>query len=161
MRVHTLDCEILSPASLEDTFRVFENPYNLARITPPGLGFRILTPDLKMRKGLEIDYEFRWIGLPMRWRTLITDYEPPHFFVDEALKSPYVLWRHRHTFRPVARGTAVVDHVDYALPLGTVGVALNALVVSRQLKAIFSFRQRALAELLGGPATEIREPVVA
>ena len=149
MRVHTLDCELLTPASLEDTFRIFEDPYNLARITPPWMGFEILTPDLKMRSGLEIDYRFRWLGLPMTWRTLITVYEPPHLFVDEALKGPYALWRHRHEFQQTGEGTVVRDHVDYALPLGFLGDIAHALVVRRQVEQIFAYRQTRIAELIG------------
>jgi ligand-binding SRPBCC domain-containing protein len=159
MRIYTLDCELVTTASLEDTFKVFENPYNLARITPAWLGLRILSPDLSMRKGLEIDYELRWLGIPMRWRTSITEYEPPFFFVDEAVRSPYALWRHRHTFKPAAEGTVVADHVDYALPLGPVGGMVNALAVARQLKHIFAYRQQAIARLLGGGVSRVREPV--
>ena len=148
MRTYTLDCEMLSPAPVEDTFKVFEDPYNLARITPPWLGFRIVTPDLTMRTGLTIDYELSWIGLPMRWRTLITAYEPPFLFVDEAVRSPYALWRHRHTFRPADRGTIVADHIEYALPLGVLGSIAHTLVVRKQLESIFAFRQKAILDLL-------------
>ena len=155
MRVHTLDCELITPASLEDTFRIFEDPSNLARITPPWMGFEILTPDLKMREGLEIDYRFRWLGLPMTWKTLITAYVPPHLFVDEALISPYALWRHRHMFEGTPRGTVVRDHVDYALPLGPLGNIAHTLVVRKQVEEIFAFRQTRIAELIGaaGPVS--------
>jgi hypothetical protein len=154
MRIYTFECEITCRTSLEDTFRIFENPYNLAKLTPSGLGFRVLTENAVMRKGLEIDYEFRWLGLPLRWKTLITEYEPPFLFVDEAVKSPYALWRHRHEFRAVERGTVVADRVDYALPFGLLGQAVQAAVVGRQVKEIFAFRQRTIQELTGGLITQ-------
>ena len=157
MHVYTLDCELITQASLHDTFRIFEDPYNLARITPPWMGFEILTPNLKMRQGIEIDYRFRWLGLPMTWRTLISAYEPPHLFVDEALKSPYALWRHRHEFEETPRGTVVRDHVDYALPLGPLGAVAHALVVRKQVEEIFAYRQVKIAELIGaGPPRPVR-----
>ena len=146
--MHTIECELVVPASLEDTFRVFEDPYNLARITPPWMGFEILTPDLQMREGLEIDYRFRWLGLPMTWKTLITLYRPPYVFVDEALRSPYAVWCHRHEFEETDDGTLVRDHVDYALPLGPVGRLVHAAVVARQVKQIFAYRQNKILELL-------------
>lgn len=149
MRVQTLDCELITPAPLRETFRIFEDPYNLARITPPWMAFEILTPDLTMREGLEIDYRFRWLGLPMSWKTRITAYEPPHLFVDEALKSPYALWRHRHEFEETGRGTVVRDHVDYALPLGPLGDVAHALAVRKQVEEIFAYRQTKIAELIG------------
>jgi ligand-binding SRPBCC domain-containing protein len=116
MRIQTLKREMICPVSVQEAFAVFENPYNLAKITPPWLNLRIITENLQMRPGAEIDYEFRWMGIPLRWKTRITEYEAPFYFVDEALKSPYLLWRHRHTFQPSADGTVISDRVDYALP---------------------------------------------
>ena len=58
--MYVLDCELITPAEIGKVFAVFENPYNLAKITPSWLGFRILTEDVRMRKGAEIEYQFRW-----------------------------------------------------------------------------------------------------
>ena len=80
----------------------------------------------------------------MRWKTRITEYEPPFLFVDEMEKGPYSLWRHRHTFRPSEQGTIVCDRVEYALPLGPIGNLAHNLMVRRQVEEIFLFRQRAL-----------------
>jgi ligand-binding SRPBCC domain-containing protein len=151
MRIYTLDDELLVPASLRETFRFFEDPSNLAKITPPWMGFEILTKQPEMREGLEIDYRFRWLGLPMKWKTLISEYRPPYLFVDEALKSPYSLWRHRHTFRETPKGTLVKDHVDYALPLGPVGRIAHAVTVRRQVEEIFSYRQLKIREMVADP----------
>ena len=141
MKVFTLDCELLVPAPVRETFAFFEDPRNLAEITPDWMGFEIITRDLQMRVGLEIDYKFRWLGLPMTWKTLISDYRPPFLFVDEALKSPYKLWRHRHEFVATEGGTLVRDHVDYVLPLGRLGAIANGVLVSKQLEEIFRYRQ--------------------
>jgi ligand-binding SRPBCC domain-containing protein len=150
MRTYVLERELVVPASLHETFSFFEDPRNLARITPPWMGFEIITRNLEMREGLEIDYRFRWLGLPLTWKTLISAYDPPHMFVDEALRSPYALWRHRHDFMPCAAGTLVRDHVDYALPLGPFGRIANRLLVQRQLAEIFDYRQRTISGLIAG-----------
>lgn len=147
MKTHVFQTEMMAPLPIKDAFSVFENPYNLARITPPWLNFKILTKDLQMRKGANIDYEFRWLGIPLRWKTVITEYDPPHLFVDEMVKGPYSVWRHRHTFREVAQGTAVADRVEYALPFGIFGSIAHAIKVREQVKEIFAFRQQALAQL--------------
>ncbi len=149
MRIQTLDREMISPVSVQQAFAVFENPYNLAKITPPWLNFRILTPNLEMGLGAEIEYEFHWLGIPLHWKTRITEYEPPFHFVDEALKSPYLLWRHRHTFRALPEGALIADRVDYALPFGILGAAAHRLMVRRQLDQIFDFRQKVVAQMLG------------
>jgi ligand-binding SRPBCC domain-containing protein len=146
---HILRCELVTETPLAETFRVFENPYNLAKITPPWLNFRIVTENLKMRRGALIDYRIGWLGLPMKWRTLITEYDPPLSFVDEQLKGPYVLWRHRHTFLETAEGTVVGDEVRYILPMGPLGRVAHAVMVRRQLEGIFRYRQKALGAMLG------------
>lgn len=113
-----------------------------------------------MRKGAEIEYTIRWLGLPMHWKTLIVEYEPPFLFIDEQAKGPYSLWRHRHTFTPTEQGVLVGDHVEYALPFGSIGQLIHAVVVRRQLEAIFRFRQQELGKLLGGKTTQTVQPFV-
>jgi ligand-binding SRPBCC domain-containing protein len=158
--MYVLECELVTPASLDETFAVFADPYNLAKITPPSLGFQILTQELKMRKGAEIDYLFRWLGLPLKWKTEITEYEPPWLFVDEARRSPYSFWRHRHTFRKTAEGTVVADRVEYDVPFGPLGRLAHGFTVAPQLRQIFEHRQRAIAELLGSPSLRVEPPTI-
>jgi len=145
---HVLRCEMICEAARSDVFRVFEDPRNLARITPSWLNFRIVTPNIAMREGALIDYTIRWLAFPMRWRTLIREYEAPRYFVDEQIRGPYTVWRHLHTFEDTPRGTRVADEVRYVLPLGPLGRLAHAAMVERQLKGIFRFRQQALAPLL-------------
>lgn len=158
--MYTLECELVTRASLSRTFAVFENPYNLARITPPGLGFRILTQGLVMASGAEIDYELRWLGLPLKWQTRITSYDPPREFVDEATRSPYRFWRHRHSFYASPEGTVVADRVDYDLPMGPLGRIAHGVVVGRQLRRIFEFRQQAIAGLLEAEVVSVQPPAI-
>ena len=154
MSEHILRCEMAAAVPLKEAFAFFENPGNLAKITPPWLNFRIETPQVEIRGGAVIDYTIRWMGLPMRWRTLITDYEPPFRFVDVQTRGPYAMWRHEHSFRETPGGTVVADEVRYRLPLGPLGRLANWLLVRRQLEGIFRFRQAAIAKLLGSAESE-------
>ncbi len=161
MHVYTLECEMLTNSSLEETFAVFEDPYNLARITPPSLNFKVTSNErVQMRKGAEIEYTIRWLGLPMHWKTLILEYEPPFLFVDEQAKGPYSQWRHRYTFQSTPKGVLVGDHVEYALPFGPLGRLTHALGVRRQLESIFRFRQQELGKILGGKTIQTVQPFV-
>jgi ligand-binding SRPBCC domain-containing protein len=154
MKSHILESRLTAPVSIGEAFAVFEDPYNLARITPPWLNFEITSPDqVEMRKGAIITYRIRWMGIPLRWKTRIAEYAPPFYFVDEQAAGPYVLWRHEHRFTPSEEGTLVTDRVEYSLPFGWLGWLMHGLMVRRQLDGIFEFRRRALAEMwreLGG-----------
>ncbi|MFN7992177.1 MAG: SRPBCC family protein [Bryobacteraceae bacterium] len=154
MKKYRLESSTTVPVSLREAFEFFESPYNLARITPPWLNFRITTKErIQMRKGAEIRYLIRWLGIPIRWKTEITAYEPPFFFVDEQASGPYAYWRHRHEFTPTESGTIVSDHVEYALPFGPLGRFMHWLRVGSQLEEIFDYRRKALAEVLTGLPT--------
>ena len=149
MKTYRLERRMTVPVSLRDAFAFFEDPQNLARITPPSLKLRITSPPpIRMRKGAEIAYQIRWLGLPLSWKTLITEYEPPFFFVDEQAAGPYAYWRHRHDFKPSEYGALVSDRVDYALPFGPLGRLAHRMAVRRQLQDIFGYRQEALAAIL-------------
>ncbi len=135
------------PSPLDETFAFFADAFNLERITPPFLRFRVVTPPpIAMRPGALIDYRLRLRGVPFRWRTEITEWEPPRSFVDVQLKGPYRRWVHRHTFRAERGGTRIDDHVDYAVVCGAL---TNPLIVRPDVRRIFAYRQRVIGELLG------------
>lgn len=157
MKHYVLRCEMEAPVSLQQAFHVFEDPYNLARITPRSLSFRVVNRDpVVMRKGAEIHYTIKWLGLPMKWKTLISEYKPPSVFIDTQESGPYVWWHHTHGFVPTANGTLVTDEVRYILPLGPLGRIAHDMAVGRQLKRIFEFRQKTLPGLIGGDLDRYR-----
>jgi ligand-binding SRPBCC domain-containing protein len=146
--MHLLSSHQHVSAGLDEVFAFFGEPENLALITPPWLGFRILTPEpVKMRVGALIDYQISLGPLPTRWRTLITTYDPPNLFVDEQLNGPYSFWHHTHRFEATGRGTNITDEIRYLLPFGPLGTLVHALLVRRQLKGIFAHRRRVIAEM--------------
>lgn len=147
--VYTLHRRLWMPNRLHETFEFFERPQNLALITPPWLGFRILTPEpIVMARGLTIDYSLRVLGVPSHWRSLISGYDPPNSFRDEQVLGPYRRWDHRHRFWRENGGTGIEDFVVYELPLGPLGVLLNRLAARRHLDAIFDYRQVQVTSLL-------------
>ena len=112
-----LTAEVVVPGTIGDVFAFFSDAHNLEAITPPWLRFRLLGPGpLEVREGTVIDYRLRLHGLPLRWRSAITAWDPPHRFADEQLRGPYRRWHHEHTFTEVDGGTRVRDRVDYECP---------------------------------------------
>lgn len=147
--VHTLYRRHWVPRPLRETFAFFERPENLPRITPPWLAMRIQTPPpIRMAGGLTIDYTIRVFGLRRRWRSLISEYDPPRSFRDVQVLGPYRRWDHRHRFWPEDGGTVIEDQVAYELPLGPIGSLVNRIAVRRELEAIFDFRQAQIDTLL-------------
>ena len=146
----TLEREQWVPSPLQDVFAFFSDARNLETLTPAWLRFEILTPQpIEIQAGSIIDYKLRWHGIPLRWKTEITKWEPPHSFEDLQIKGPYQLWRHTHSFEAVGAGTRIHDLVHYALPFGLLGRAAHAFSVRRNVEAIFRYRDEQVRTLFG------------
>ena len=137
------------PQPIEDAFTFFSRPENLQAITPAWLDFRIVGTDRELRIGACIKYRLRWRGLPLSWTTEISDWQPPHSFIDTQISGPYSLWRHEHRLVSENSGTLIRDKVSYTLPFGMLGRLTHCLVVRKDIEAIFDFREHRLTELLG------------
>ena len=153
-RIHLLERTQRIERPLAEVFPFYADAGNLERITPPWVGFEVTTPQpIEMGVGALIEYRLKLHGVPVRWRTRIEEWDPPHRFVDAQLKGPYVLWHHTHTFRADGEGATVLgDRVRYAIPFGPLGEVARSLFVGRDLERIFDYRRDAVAAALGdGP----------
>jgi ligand-binding SRPBCC domain-containing protein len=131
--------------ALPDVFAFFADPSNLARITPDWLRFEIKSPSpVVMKAGALIDYTIRLHGIPLKWRSEITVWDPPFRFVDEQRIGPYRYWIHEHTFQEQNGETTVSDRVRYAVPGG---LFVQRLLVARDIEKIFSHRSRVLRQI--------------
>jgi hypothetical protein len=153
--VYTLDRATLIKAPLDEVFRFFEDPRNLAKITPKGMGFDITHIDgLPVTPGFRIEYTIRVRGVPVRWVTQIPIYEPPNRFV--------ISRRRGHTGRG---GTSIRLKITTVRPLCEIACSTSfvryswqghsRMVVSRQLRDIFDFRRRKIRKMFGAPVATI------
>ena len=161
MKEFTCHTELWLRRPLDEVFTFFAEARNLEIITPPWLNFEVLTPaPITMRAGALIDYRIRVHSIPIRWRTKIAEWNPPHFFVDVQLRGPHTLWHHTHTFEERGGGTLCVDDVRYR-PRG--GVLMNWLFVRRDVESIFAFRTGRLAHIFredSAPESSQKDPSV-
>lgn len=143
--MYELRAEITLPRPLAEVFPFFATARNLETLTPDFLRFEVLGggPET-MGKGVLIDYRLRLRGVPMRWRSEITAWEPPFRFVDEQRRGPYRRWHHEHTFEEVDGQTIAHDHVHYD-HFG--GRLVNRMLVAPDIAQIFEYRQKRMAEL--------------
>jgi ligand-binding SRPBCC domain-containing protein len=144
-----LEREQFFPLPIERVFAPFADAANLQAITPPWLHFRIISElPIEMREGAVIEYRLRFHGVPVRWRTVIESWDPPHRFTDVQERGPFALWHHTHTFETVQGGTVARDRVRYRVGFGPLGDVARALFVGRDLERIFDFRYDAVQELV-------------
>lgn len=137
------------PLSPDQIFEFFSQAENLEELTPPWLNFKIVKKSsASVQKGSLIDYRLKIRGAPVRWQTLISDWEPGVRFTDEQIKGPYRRWHHVHSFIPVRGGTLLRDEVTYRLPGGVVGSTLLKSFVGKDVRAIFRYRQEKISELV-------------
>ncbi|HET7507520.1 MAG TPA: SRPBCC family protein [Solirubrobacterales bacterium] len=153
-RTHLLERTQRVELPISETFGFYGDALNLERITPPWLGFEVTTPQpIEMGVGTLIEYRLKLHRVPVRWRTRIEAWEPPHRFVDAQIKGPYSLWEHTHTFEEDGpEATIIRDRVRYAIPFGPLGELADRLLVRRDLKQIFDYRRDAVARELAAAA---------
>lgn len=141
------ECTLSRP--LDELFPFFADAMNLEQITPPWVQFRVVTPPpIEMFAGQTIDYRLKIHSVPVRWRTEISQWDPPHSFSDTQLHGPYTYWRHLHRFEQVQQGTKCLDIVHYKVPGGPL---VHQFLVKRDVLAIFEYRRKVMFELFSSP----------
>ena len=155
---YRLQTEFWAPQSIDQVFGFFSDAFNLQELTPPFLNFRVLTPaPIAMQVGTVIDYQIQLHRIPIRWKTLISAWEPQSRFVDEQVRGPYRHWHHEHTFEVRNGGTLIRDVVHYGVP-GT-GIPGGSLIhnwlVKPDLQTIFQYRTARMQARFGGHDVEL------
>ena len=141
--IYTLETEQELQIPLSKAWDYFSSPENLAKITPPKMGFNITSKvDKKAYQGQIITYKVSPVPLvKTNWVTEITQVKEQAFFIDEQRFGPYKMWHHEHWFMELPNGkTLMKDKISYKMPFGFLGHIAQALFVKKQLKTIFEYR---------------------
>ncbi|WP_304066119.1 SRPBCC family protein [Pedobacter glucosidilyticus] len=153
MKTYTLNFSQKLPISLVQAWDFFSSPLNLAKITPPGMNFIITsdyTAQTKMYEGMIITYKVSPLfGIKMDWMTEITAVKEHQYFIDEQRFGPFKFWHHEHHFEEIEGGVLMTDKLMYGIPFGPIGVLANAIIVGKQTREIFEFREQAVNNLFG------------
>ena len=149
--MYTLERTQRLPISIQEAWDFFQNPSNLATITPDYMGFDIMSevPN-EMYPGLFIHYRVSpLLGIKMNWTTEITQVHAPHYFVDEQRVGPYSIWHHEHHFKEIDGGVEMLDSVSYKIPFGILGKIAHPILVKSKLQEIFDYRIKKVEEVFG------------
>lgn len=153
MKTYSLKTEQAIPISLEEAWSFFSSPLNLSKITPAGVNLVVTSDygaDTRIYAGMIITYIVSpFLGIKMNWMTEIIHIKEGEYFVDEQRFGPYALWHHQHHFKAIKGGILMTDILNYAIPYGIIGRLANTLLVDKQIKQIFSYREKAIKELFG------------
>ena len=102
--------------------------------------------------GQRVTWEARHFGVLQRLTAEITAFERPCHFQDTMRRGAFARFVHDHHFAREGDLTVMRDVVDFASPLGPLGRLVDALVMTRYLRALIIGRAaviRAEAERLG------------
>ena len=80
--------------------------------------------------GEEVTWEARHLGRLWRMTSRITEFDPPHRFVDEMVRGPFGSFRHQHEFAPDGAGTRMTDVVRLRMGLGILGRLADPLAAA-------------------------------
>ena len=151
MKLFRLRKTQILPITIEDCWEFFSDPKNLKTLTPKYMGFKVIDYDeTSIYSGQIIKYKITpFLGIKMDWVTEISNVQEKSFFIDEQRFGPYKFWHHKHKFKKISKGVEVIDIVDYALPLGPIGVFFQPILIKPKLEEIFCFREKKLFEIFG------------
>lgn len=150
MKPYEFKSEQLLDISIEEAWDFFSSPANLSKITPPSLDFRIISKSegQPIYDGMEIVYTVKPIfGIPLKWKTLISDVVIHRQFTDKQLEGPYTMWEHTHNFVQTTDGLLMTDLIRYQLPMGIIGRIFHKLFVQKRIHDIFNYRHNTLKKL--------------
>lgn len=148
--IHQIHSEQQLYCDLDTAWKFFSSPHNLSEITPKDMSFIVLSTikEDSIYEGMIIDYTVSPLfGVPMKWKTRISQVDNLKSFTDFQEKGPYKLWNHHHQFIQNEEGVLMRDTVDYELPFGILGDLVNSLVVRKKVEHIFNYRYQVLEQL--------------
>lgn len=148
--MYTKVFELRVPAPVGRVWEFYRSGSSLEKLSPPGSHVRMATPDAKVEEGALHEIRMRKFGLPIKWLARISQVTPPYGFTDQAEKSPFAFWRHRHDFIPDGEGTLIREILVYEMPFGKLGKAVHKLRVEKDIEALFAYRQEVMKKEFGG-----------
>ena len=116
-------------------------PGAFERLRPPWEQVEVLarSGDV-LEDGLQVTVRVRRGPIALRWALRHEAVRPGIGFDDVQVRGPFAAWRHEHRFHDDPRGARLDDTITATLPGGSLGRALGAPLLARQLDRMFRYR---------------------
>lgn len=129
------------PASANDVYDWHARPGAFARLTPPWEQIEVLSHTGGIDDGARVEIQVRIGPFRKRWVAEHRGNVPGHQFQDVQMGGPFAHFEHTHRISPLTGRTCVLeDHIEYALPLGTMGRVFGGGYVRNKLARTFRYR---------------------
>ncbi|MEM2919594.1 MAG: hypothetical protein QXU29_02400 [Candidatus Nitrosocaldus sp.] len=142
----------------DTAFRFIADPKNIEIVYPESLRFRVLECPEQISEGSRIRMEARLLGQRFEWESIVRDYREGIGFTDEAVGSPFLMWRHTHTVRDSiasednsnayrggsSKGCIIDDRIEFRTILGPIGDRF----AERMISSILEYRNHRMREVL-------------
>jgi ligand-binding SRPBCC domain-containing protein len=115
----------------------------IPKLTPPFVQIQVDGDPSISEGNLQIIRSRLW---PLKWQTWKARISNvgANGFTDTAEQSPFLFFRHRHSFQAEATGCRLTDSIEYLAPGGWIGNAIARLV----LTGLFAYRHWVTRRLL-------------
>ncbi len=137
----------LVPVDADELYRWHARPGAFERLIPPWEDIESIDERGGIEDGARRIFKIQQGPVSVTWEAHHRDHIAGEQFVDEQVRGPFARWVHTHRFEQHEPGKSwLVDHVDYALPLGGLGSMMGGSKARRMLEKMFAFRHRRTVE---------------
>jgi ligand-binding SRPBCC domain-containing protein len=114
---------------------------NVRIVTPPLIKVRFAALPATLEAGSTLTVEMNQFGWWMPWDISVREVVPNQLLVDEQSgRGPFRAWRHEHHFIEENGTTILMDRIEYELPFGLLGRAVDALLMQFIQRRVFAYR---------------------
>lgn len=132
----------------EALFDFLLRPQNVARVSDPNTGLRMVSAPEVVQPGSRIEFVIMGYGKQQTGVHEIVEVVRPERIVEVQIAGPLKSWRHEHLFEPSDSGVRMWDVIDFEPPGGLLGFIATEGRISSSLEEAFFNRERELERLV-------------
>jgi len=96
--------------------------------------------------GESVTWQATHFGIKQKLTSKITEFNAPHYFVDEMVSGAFKSFKHEHIFEANDNTTLMTDKFYFESPFGIIGKLANRLFLKRYMTQLLQTRNQLLKE---------------